>query len=216
MYTSTTRADLLLTLALAGSLAVGGRAAGQVRPDPVVTNPRPPVAPGSFTGARPAVMPGGGLGGSNLGGTPTGPGGGGIVGGPGMPGGVMGTQKSWHCPRCQREVSRGTLPPASANCCVPVFGTGTSPNGGLDTAPPNPAEPALPPTEPPTAAGQVIASSEPAAPAGNGKLVAVGAGIVLTGLGILGVVVFLAVRAHPGLNRPRRRRRVSDYDYDYD
>jgi hypothetical protein len=206
MHATTLRAGLLLTLA--GSITFGGRAAGQVGPAPVVTSPRPPAAPGSFTGARPAVTPGSGLGGSsNIGGAPSGLGGGGIIGGPGMPGGVMGTQKSWHCPRCQREVGRGALPPA-AQCCGPAFVSGSSPNGGIEDVPP-PADPALPPTQPPPA-GHVTASSEPAAPAGNGKLAAVGAGVVLTGLVILGVVVFLAVRARPGFKRPRRRRPASD------
>jgi hypothetical protein len=218
MNPTTTRACLAWTLALAGSLAAQDRDA--VPPRPVGVRPGP--APGSFTGARPPGMPGGGThgGSSNIGGAPA-MSGGGIVGGPGMPGGpggFRGTEKSWHCPRCQREVGQGALPPASVNCCGQTFVNGDNLHGGADRPPPG-ADPALPPTQPPdgafptnTVAPPVAASGDDPAPAGNGKLVALGVGIIVVGLMVFGAIVFLALKARRANPRPRRRRRVRDYE----
>ncbi|MFO0844284.1 MAG: hypothetical protein U0797_18120 [Gemmataceae bacterium] len=128
MYPRLTRAGLASALVLVAAVAAQDRG----------------VMPGSFTGARPAGAPGGSLGGSNLGGAPAT--GGGIVGGPGMPGGLggfRGTEKSWHCPRCQREVAKGTQPPASAVCCGQTFVNGENLHGGASA--PQEVNPAPPP-----------------------------------------------------------------------
>lgn len=204
MYPRLIRAGLVGTLMMAGTLVA------QDTPRPV--EQRPAVIPGSFTGARPAGVPGGGLGGSNLGGSPTT--GGGIVGGPGMLGGIggfRGTQKSWHCPRCQRVVAMGVLPPASTVCCGQTFVNGESLDVGADA--PALADPAVsttrPPEDAPPAATSVAPVSDPE-PAGNGKLIALGVGILVVGLTTLGVVILLALRMGHG-NRPRpRRRRARD------
>jgi hypothetical protein len=57
------------------------------------------------------------------------------------------------------------------------------------------------------------ADASPAVSSGSGKLIALGVGIVLVGLFMLGGVVFLVVQSQRSGAPVRRRRRVRRCDY---
>ncbi|MFO0881700.1 MAG: hypothetical protein U0840_30750 [Gemmataceae bacterium] len=201
------RRDRAGCLVLAAALVVLAPAWGQVG--------RPPTMPGNVGG--------GALGGSNIGGSarpgagmpampgmaPMNPpaglgmprGGAGMVGGPGMPQGPKGMpEKTWHCPRCNREVGRGPFAPTFVSCCGQTYANGHS----LGTQ--NPASGFGP--------GPGAAVVVPGGTSGGGQMgvmLALGAGIVLVGLVILGVIAFLVLQSGKSARpAPRRRRRYDD------
>jgi hypothetical protein len=130
--------------------------------------------------------------------------------GPGSIGGGFG-ERIWQCPKCKREVGRGPTPPALVSCCgteyvngqsrgrsgipLPWLGGSSSSSGSSSSTP---------------------VSSDSGSSSGTGRLIALGIGVVVFGLAILGGVIFLVVQSQKGGAAPARRRRPRYDDRDRD
>jgi hypothetical protein len=129
------------------------------------------------------------------------------------PPGIGIPEKTWHCPKCNRQLGTGLLPPASATCCGTTY-VGGHGLPGFNPPPmpanPDPVAPPVPVFAPPAPAP----AAAPAASSFNGGIIASIIGIVLFGLFIVAGVAVMIIQnqAASRPSRPRRRRRDEDDD----
>jgi hypothetical protein len=130
------------------------------------------------------------------------------------PPGIGIPEKSWHCPKCNRQLGTGLLPPASATCCGTTYVGGHGlPGFNPPPMPANP-DPVVPPAPAPVFVPPAPAPAAPAASSFNGGIIASIIGIVLFGLFIVAGVAVMIIQnqAASRPSRPRRRRRDEDDD----
>ena len=228
-----TRGWAALALALAGLLVVIDSAPAQPGfrgGRPGTFTGRPPGMPGSNIGGMP--RPGGVIGGPGIGGP-------GMVG-PGI-GGTVTVWSCPNCKRevgrgnlppamvtcCGQTYVNGkslgfgpppVAPPTAPPVVPPVTPAQPAPAPFVPPAAPaeaNPPPPAAPPVfnNPVVAGVPASADASQAISSGSGKLIALGVGIVLVGLLMLGGVVFLVVQSQRSGAPAPRRRRVRRRDY---
>src|SRR5262245_34257622 len=189
-----------------------------------IGGPRPGIT-GGVTGTMSGTRPGGVTGGVS--GLPPGTaiggvgarGGAGLTGGAGITGGsAFGPTFIYTCPNCKREVGRGNSPPAMVSCCGQTYLNGKSLNFGQAPAPREPVGGVNPPTQPfqpfpaPGTNTEGNTTSTTSSGGVSGTFLALGVGVVLFGLVILGGVIVLIVQSQKSAApAPRRRPRDDDY-----
>jgi hypothetical protein len=192
-----------------------------------IGGPRPGAATGGISGTISGTRPGMTIGGTNIGGPGPRPGtaiggasGMGVTGGMGITGGmgaIGGMTTIYTCPNCRREVGRGNSPPAMVNCCGTTYVNGKSLRFGPGPGAAGPGaggggNPVIPPSQPfQPSPSTTYGTPDPASTAASGfsgMTLAIGVGVVLFGLVILGGVIVLIVQSQKkGAGVPSRRRR---------